>query len=91
MMMKYMTEIPLFSQTCSMSMDQATLVLEMLETHEEFAEIGVDIHYDVEKIGCIACGKIPEENILVVFGIPRNISMPVFFGEFHKALNRNGK
>ena len=77
-----------FLQTCSMNFDQAALVLNMLETHEEFAEVGMDIRIDLENFEPHICNSVREGDVLVIFDIPRNVKMTVFYGEFHKALNR---
>ena len=83
-----MTEIPVFSQKCFMDLDQAAILLEMLESHTEFAEVGVDIKYDVEEIGCLVRGSVPEDKVLIIIDSPQTINMPNFYGEFCKALNQ---
>ena len=83
-MRKYMTDIATISKNCLMSYDQATLVLNMLEEHNEFSDIGIEIKHDFESLEPFPDS---EEKVLVIFEIPRNIEMPVFFREFCKALN----
>ena len=72
------------SKRCLMDYDQAALVLDMLEKHDEFSEIGVDIQFDFENLKQY---DDSENKLLVIFDIPRAIYFPDFFDEFCKALN----
>lgn len=71
-----------------MDLDQAAVLLEMLENHTEFAEVGIDFKYDVEEVDCLVRERLPEDKVLVIIEIPRNLKMPDFNLEFCKALNQ---
>lgn len=75
-----------YIQACSMKPDEASMVLKMIESHEIFSVIGMNIYLDRDIFDQHVCGNIPIGEALVIFDIPRGIDMCAFYGEFHKAL-----
>lgn len=65
---------------------QADKVLRMIESHETFSAIGVNIDIDREKFDQSLYTNIPEGSVLVIFNIPRGLEMHIFYGELYKTL-----
>jgi len=70
-----------------MEPDQTDKVFRMIESHRVLSVIEMSIVSDREKINENVCVQAPEGQVLVIFEIPREICMPVFYGEFYKVLN----
>ncbi len=76
-----------YSQFCSMSLDNANRISQMIVSHTEFLGIDITINQDRKTYSPLQVAQTLKGEFLVTFEIPREIiCMPDFFREFSNAL-----